>query len=249
MLDGDLWYELTAPAADEHGLGTFPACELEIDDINLDGQPELLVRGRTTGNVDLLHIFVWHDLGYGLLASFRGDAGIEIGNIDGSLPPEIVARWDAGDGLSWEQVHAWDGMHYGWTCERYGWLYADHPHSCVPTNPERAVICYYLALDGRDLPTAYRLLSPEGAAVEPYAAWARAFDTVLAVEVGSVHEIDRDGSAATVTAQVRSYDKIDGYAIGTLWDVTWTLVYDETSWRLADVEREQLERWEATYLN
>jgi hypothetical protein len=70
---------------------------------------------------------------------------------------------------------------------------------------------------------------------------------MLRVEVGSVHEIGRDGDNAAVVAQTRVYDNLEGYVMGTLWDVTWTLRYDGVHWRLLDSQGEQLEQWKATY--
>ncbi len=252
VLDGEEWHELRststrAPAEDEHGLGTYPTCQLEVRDVNADGRTELLIKGRAADGVDLLHIFVWRGAGYELLASFRGDAGIELMDTDGDLTQEVVARYDAGDGLAWEQVHTWDGSHYGWTWERYAWLYADHPHAYLTDSPEHAVISFYLALDGRDLPGAYDLLSSTTQGAQPYGGWAAGFDTTLAVEVGSVHVTGRAGDSATVNAQVRSYDNLEGYVIGRLWDVTWTLVREEGAWRLQQGSSEELDRWEATY--
>ncbi len=250
VLDGEDWHVLAAihaPAQDQHGLGTYPTCELEVQDVNADGRTEVLVWGHATNDVDLLHLFVWDGTGYDLLASFQGDAGIEVAEIDGDLLPEITARWDAGDGLAWGQVHTWDGTHYGWTWERYTWLYADHPHPYLTDDPEHTVISFYLALGDRDLPGAYGLFSPALKASQPYETWASGFDTTLAVEVGAVHEIERVGDTATVTAQVRSYDNLEGYVVGRLWDVAWTLVREQGAWQLRHGSNEQLDRWEAVY--
>lgn len=248
VLDGETWHQLQAPAEDERGLGTYPTCEQEIRDVNADGRTELLVWGHTTDHVDLLHLFVWREPSYDLLASFRGDAGVDVMDIDGELPQEIVARYDAGGGLAWEQVHTWDGSHYGWTWERYAWLYADYPHAYLTDSPVHTVISFYLALGDRDLPGAYDMFSSAVAAAQPYETWATGFATTLAVEVGAVHETQRAGDGATVTAQVRSYDNLDGYAVGRLWDVTWTLVREQEAWRLEHGSNAQLDRWEAPYL-
>lgn len=247
VLDGDAWYTLTPPPEDEQGMGRYPTCRLEVRDVNEDGSTELLIWGHTTGNVDLLHVFVWREATYALLASARGDAGVDVVEINGDLSQEIVARYDAGDGLVWEQVHTWDGSHYGWTWERYGWLYADHPHAYPTHSPARVVISYYLALNDRDLPAAHDLLSPMAQASQPYEGWAAGFDTMLAVEVGSVHEIERVEGRATVTALVRSYDNLEGYVVGRLWDVTWSAVLADGAWQLERSESELLDRWEAVY--
>jgi hypothetical protein len=252
VLDGEAWHVLgavstRAPAEDDHGLGTYPTCELEVRDINVDGQTELLFHGHAKNDIDLLHIFVWREAGYALLASFRGDAGIEVNNIDGDLAQEVVARYDAGEGLAWEQIHTWDGAHYGWTWERYSWLYADRPHAYLSDNPEHTVISFYLALGDRDLPGAYSLFSSAVEAAQPYEAWATGFDTMLAAEVGSVHETERGGDAAKVIAQVRSYDNLEGYVVGRLWDVTWTLVREQGAWQLQRGSNVELDRWEAPY--
>jgi hypothetical protein len=246
-LDGERWHSLQAPAEDERGLGAYPACRLEVEDVNVDGRAELLVHGRTEDDVDLLHLFVWRESRYELLASFRGDAGIQVTDLDGDPPREILARYDAGRGLVWEQVHTWDGAHYGWTWERYAWLYADRPHPYPTDTAERAVIAFYLALNDRDLPGAYRLFSAAVEASQSYETWAAGFDTMLAVEVGSVHRTGGAGDTATVSAQVRSYDNLDGYVVGRLWDVTWTLVREQGAWQLQRGTQKQLDRWEAPY--
>jgi hypothetical protein len=206
-----------------------------------------LVHGRTEENTDMLHIFVWRETTYDLLASFQGDAGIEIEDADGDLVQEIAARWKAGGGLAWEQVHTWDGTHYGWTWERYSWLYADYPHAYVTDNPEHTVISFYLALAGRDLPGAHRLFSSAVEASQDYQTWAAGFDTMLGVEVGSVHEIEQAMGTATVTAQVRSYDNLEGYLVGRLWDVTWSLVREQGAWQLERGSSQELDRWEAAH--
>jgi hypothetical protein len=248
VLDGDAWHELLPLEREKYGLGTFPSCELDVLDINTDGKPEILIRGSAEEHIDLMHIFTWAEEGYGLLASFQGDAGIRVANIDGEPSMEVVVRHDAGQGLAWEAINTWDGANYGWTWERYDWLHPDRPHAYPVDRPEHAVISLYLALDDRDLRGAYDLLSSETRASQPYQAWAAGFDTTLAVEVGSVHQVARTDDTATVTAQVRSYDNLEGYAIGRLWDATWTVVYEEGQWRPLSAASKELDRWEAPYL-
>jgi hypothetical protein len=225
----------------------YAACDLDVQDINGDGKVEVLIQGHAEENTDLLHIFVWDDLRYDLLASFQGDAGIEVDDRDGKLGREVIVRYDAGKGLAWEAIHTWDGANYGWTWERYDWLHSDYPHTYLTDDPEHVVISFYLALDDRDLPGAHSLLSSGARSSQPYQTWAAGFDTTLAVEVGSVHQIAQNGDSATVTAQVRSYDNLDGYVVARLWDTTWSVRYEDQFWRLQSATSEVLDRWEAPY--
>ena len=249
ILDGDIWHVLAPPAEDEQGLGSYADCTLDVGDINADGRTEILIGGHAANDVDLLHVFVWTDATYELLASFQGNAGVEVQDTDGDLVREIVARYEAGGPLAWEAIHTWDGTHYGWTWERYAWLYADHPHAYLSDHPRHAVISYYLALNDRDLPAAYGMLTSHGASSQSYETWAAGFDTLLSAGVGSVLETEKTGDTARVTAQVRSYENIDGYVIGQLWDVAWTLVREGEGWRLQESVSRALERWEAPYFD
>lgn len=249
--DDETWYELRPlkkePGKKDFGLGQYPTCELEVRDVNADGHTEVLIWGHAETSTALLHIFVWKGDSYVLLASFEGDAGIRQENRDGDLADEFAVRYDAGSGLVWEAVHTWDGLNYGWTWERYDWFYLSRPHPYPTDTPEHAVISFYLALDDRDIPGAYNLLTQGAQAVQTYQVWAAGFATTVAVEVGSVHELARQGNTATVAAQVRALDNVDGRIIATLWDVEWQLQETEYGWRLDSASASQLERWELKY--
>jgi hypothetical protein len=247
VLDGSLWYDLRALEGERYGLGAYPTCELEVRDVNADGRIEILVWGHAETSTDLLHIFVWNGTTYALLASFEGEAGIRLENRDGDLADEVAVRYQAGGDLAWEAVHTWDGANYGWTWERYTWFYLDRPHAYPTDAPEHAVISFYLALDDRDIPGAYSLLSASIQAAQPYEAWAFGYVTTVGAEVGMVHELSRGGDTAQVTAQVRAYDSVDGRVIATLWDVQWTVVQVSAGWRLESATANQLDRWEAEY--
>lgn len=247
VLDGQSWHRLGAVEAERYGLGEHPTCQLEVGDINADGDVEIAIWGHAETSIDLLHVFVWRGSRYQEIASFQGDAGLELTDVDNDLIREIIVRHDAGNGLAWETIHRWDGTDYVWNWERYQWLHADYPHLYLSEDPTHSVISFYLALDGRDLRGAYGLLGSDARASQPYQTWAAGFNTTLGVEVGSVLEIERAGSGATVTAQVRSFDNLDGYIIGRLWDVTWSLILEENSWRLDSARQELLNQWEAPY--
>ncbi len=249
--DNGAWYELRPlkkePGKKDFGLGQYPTCELEVRDVNGDGRTEVLIWGHAESSTTLLHIFVWDGSSYVLLASFEGDAGIRQENSDGDLADEFAVRYDAGSGLVWEAVHTWDGLNYGWTWERYDWFYLSRPHAYPTDTPEHAVISFYLALDDRDIPGAYGLLTPMAQMAQAYQAWAAGFATTVSVEVGSVHELARQGDSATVTAQVQALDNVDGRIIATLWDVEWELRKTEHGWRLESAKTTQLDRRELKY--
>jgi hypothetical protein len=247
VLDGETWHDLRPLEKEKYGLGEHPTCELEVRDVNADGVVEVLIWGHAGTSIDLLHIFAWNGTTYALLAPFEGKAGVRLENRDGDLADEVVVGYDAGDDLVWEAVYTWDGANYGWTWERYAWFYLDRPHAYRTDTPEHAVISFYLAIDDCDLPGAYGLLSPAAQSARPAEEWMVGFVTTVAVEVGAVHELDRSGDIATVTAQVRAYDNMDGRVVATLWDVEWTVVRTGAGWRLNSSTAEQLDRWEAVY--
>ncbi|HDQ73812.1 MAG TPA: hypothetical protein ENN19_17200 [Chloroflexi bacterium] len=216
-------------------------------DTNADGQVEIIIWGHAAQSIDLLHIFAWNGETYQLLGAFEGKAGIRLQNTDGDLAEEISVRYDAGGGLVWEAVHTWDGANYGWSWERYDWFYLSRPHVYRTDTPERMVISFYLAIDDRDLPGAYRLLSETARSAQSYEMWTAGFATTLAVEVGVVHELDRSDGAATVAAQVLSYDNVDGRVILQLWDTRWAVTQTADGWRGVSATTELLDRWEAPY--
>jgi hypothetical protein len=248
ILDGDVWHDLLPQMESKYGLGEYATCELEVRDVNADGRVEILVWGHAGTSIDVLHIFAWDGAAYALVASFEGEAGIRVENVDGDLLEEVSVRYDSSRDLVWEAVYTWDGRHYGWTWERYTWRYLDRPHTYLTDTPEHVVISFYLAIDDRDVPAAYEMLGSDAQAVQPYDGWAAGYATTVSAEVGSVHEQgERSGGTAIVTAQVRAYDNVDGRVVVSLWDVTWATVQTSGGWRLTNVTGTQLDQWEASY--
>lgn len=247
VLDGQMWHGLRAVEAERYGLGEYPTCELDVYDINVDGKVEITIWGHAETNIDLLHVFAWRGSSYDEIASFQGDAGLELADVNNDLIQEVIVRHNTGKRLAWETIHRWDGTDYVWNWERYRWLHADYPHAYLRDAPMHSVISFYLALDDRDLHGAYELLATEAKAAQPYQSWAGGFNTTLGVEVGSVLEVERTGGRATVTAQVRSYDNIDGYIMGRLWDITWSVIREGDVWLLDSARQEELSQWEAPY--
>jgi hypothetical protein len=251
VLDGETWFDLRPlvkePGETDYGLGEYPTCEMEVRDTNGDGRIEVLVWGHAETSTDLLHIFGWDGATYLLLGAFEGDMGVRLSNTDGDLADEVAVRYNAGSDLVWEAVHTWDGANYGWTWERYDWFYLDRPHAYLVDTPEHVVISFYLAVDDRDIPGAYGLLSASSQAAQAYEAWVAGFATTVAAEVGVVHERARSGDMASVAAQVLAYDNVDGRIVATLWDVEWAVVQAGGRWWLERANVVQLDQWELTY--
>jgi len=242
VLDREDWHELAPISESRYGLGEQPVCRLDVRDVNLDGREEILVWGRGGTNTDLLHLFAWDGAGYELVASFEGNAGIRLEEDDGELGEEIVVGHRASEELVWQVVYTWDGVAYGWTWDRHAWFYSARPHVYDTSTPERAVISFYLAIDDRDLPRAFGLLTVVGQAATVYDAWVLGFATTMGVEASAVREIgaNADGTRG-VSAQVLAYDNVDGRVVATWWDVVWTAVSTGDGWRLQSVSSELLD--------
>lgn len=250
VLDGDAWHDLAPPPNDEYtGLGEYATCDLQVRDVNVDGIAELLIWGHASGDTDYLHVFAFADDHYALLGAFEGKGGIHLENTDGDLVEEVVVRLQPQGDLVQEIVYTWDGNHYAWTWDRYAWFYLNRPHAYRSDTPAHAVISFYLALNDRDLPAAYDLLTAEAQSGQPYDSWVDGFATTLQVEVGVVQTVSEEGGQATVGAQVIAMDNEAGRILARLYDVTWQLVETEQGWRLASGEAEMPdpEPWEVPY--
>lgn len=248
VLDGPNRHDLIAPETEKiKGMGEFATCELEVRDLNADGRTEIVIWGHTQRPSTLLHIFVWDGGRYALLGQFEGRGGIYLENRDGDLSEEIVVRWTPKGSLVWEVIYTWDGAHYVWTRDRYNWFYLDRPHAYPDDTPVHALASFYLALNDRDLPTAYRLLSPTARSAQAYKDWASGFATTLRVEVGAVQVTAQEGTQATVTAQVWAWDNADGRVVVTVYAVRWEMARLEKGWRLDRGMAEPIEQWEARY--
>ena len=248
VLDGDAWYELAAIAESKYGLGELPVCGLEVRDVNLDGRDEILVWGHAESSIDLLHLFAWNGTAFELVAYFEGNAGIRLEEGDGQLGEEVVVGHRASEDLVWQVVYTWDGVAYGWTWDRHAWFFSARPHVYDTTSPERAVISFYLAIDDRDLPAAFRLLTVAGRAETAYDLWALGFSTTIGVEASAVREIARNADGTgSVSAQVLAYDNVNGRVVATWWDVAWTVVANSDGWRLQSVSSEVLDSRELEY--
>lgn len=254
VLDASTFYPLEPaypdPGEPDVGLGEYPACEMEIRDVNVDGVPEIAVFGHAQENETLLHLFAWDGGAYVRLGRFAGDAGVRFADADGDPEEEIEVgyRVRGAPELAWFVVHTWEEGTYGWTSDYYDWYATVRPHTYPSHQPDYAVIGYYLALDDRDLPGAYALLDP--AARSAYETWAVGYATTLQVRAGGVHMVPgtEATSSAQVTGMVTAWDNEQGVIVGRQWNVTWTVVTASGGqWRLQRAETELLKEWTATY--
>lgn len=253
VIAGDRHYALE-PAhpragAPDVGLGQYPTCELEVRDVNADGTPEIAIFGYADNNRTLLHLYTWDGVAYRRLGFFSGDAGVRFVNNGGDLKDEIWEGYRVRNApsLAWYVIFTWEEQAYGWTTDRYDWYFLNRPQTYPTHRPEYAVIAFYLALDDRDLPGAYALLSPQEG--RSYETWALGFSTTVQVSVGSVNTIpgSETGNSARVAAMVTAWDNEGGMIIGRLWNTEWATVRTADGWRLTRATAELLEEWVATY--
>jgi len=258
ILTADTVYPLE-PASPEAGkpnvgLGQYPTCEVEVRDVNADGKPEIAIFGHADNNQTLLHLFAWDGdgatpSGYRRLGYFYGDAGVRFVDRDGDLAEEIWEghRERQAPNLAWYVIFTWREQTYGWSTDRYDWYALNRPQTYPTHKPEYAVIAFYLALDDRDLPGAYNLMSPQEG--RTYETWALGYATTERVSVGSVHTIPgtETENGARVAAMVTSWDNEGGMIIGRLWNTEWATVRTADGWRLTSATAELLEEWTATY--
>lgn len=231
------------------GFGQYATCGVAIRDINADGIVEIAVTGHAAGNRTILHVFAWDGVGYRRLGFFSGDAGAKLVDVDGDLEEEIWEghRVQGAPSLAWHVVYTWENDSYGWTSEHYDWYYADRPQSYPTNGPDYAIIAYYLALNDRDLPGAYDLLSPQTRAT--YETWALGYTTTLRVSAGSAHTIPAASGEerARVAIMVTAWDNEGGVVVGRLWNVEWDTIRTEGGWRLLTPTSELLEEWTVSY--
>ncbi len=237
------------PGAPDIGLGQYTVCDVEIRDLNADGRTEIAIFGHGAGNETLLHLYAWDGEHYQRLGRFAGDAGVLLKDVDGDLAVEIWEGYRVAgtDDFAWYAIHTWTGQSYGWTSDRYDWFYLTRPHSYRSDKPDFAVISFYLALDDRDLPGAYALLTP--ADDRPYAAWALGYATTLRVDAGNVHTIPGTVSdtSARVATMITAWDNEGGGVVRRLWNVEWQLARTAEGWRLVAATSELLEEGPVSY--
>jgi hypothetical protein len=257
ILDEEKIYNLEPappePGMPDIGFGQFAVCDIDIGDINLDGFVEIAIFGHAQNNETLLHLFHWDNAenAYVRLGYFAGDAGVKLVETDGDLALEIWEgfRVQEAPSLTWYAIHTWQDQTYGWTSERFDWYSLDRPHAYPSNRPDFAVIAYYLALDDRDLPGAYELLSTQASV--NYDTWVIGFATTIGIDVGGVHTIPASVTtgSARVAAMVTSYDNVGGMIIKRLWNVEWDTVQSPAGWRLLQSTAELLEESKATYFS
>jgi len=247
VIDGDTWHDIGPPEGSGEGLGEYPTCELQVGDMNGDGRVEIAVWGHVGASTDLLHIFAWDGERYALLGAFEGEGGVRVEDANRDLAEDVIVRLRPEGDLVREIVYSWDGTHYAWTWDRYAWFYLDRPRIYVDDTPLHVVASFYLAVDDRDLPGAYGLLSATAQTSLTYEEWALGFSTTLEAEVGAPRVVSQIGDRATVVAQVQALDNVQGRIVATLYEVEWDVVESGAVWRLEGGASEVLSQWEVQY--
>ncbi len=253
ILDGEQSFWLEPATAKvgvpDVGLGQFATCEVEIRDVNVDDIPEVAVFGHADKNETILHLFAWDGTHYQRLGRFSGDAGVRFVDADGDLEMEIWEGYrDRGaPALAWNVIYTWEEQTYGWTTDRYDWYSRERPHSYPTHKAQYAVTAFYLALNDRDMPGAYALLTPQEG--REYTDWVAGFATTIRVSVGGVHPVDGTvtDTSTRIAAMVISWDNEGGMIVGRRWDVEWDTILTAEGWRLAATSAEKLEEWPVTY--
>lgn len=253
VIDGSTPYPLIAtqpgPGKPDVGLGQYPVCEIELRDLTANGLPEIAIFGHADNNETLLHLFSWDGGHYRRLGYFAGSAGVEIRETSGALSAEIWEGYQDANApeVAWYVIHTWREGTYGWTSDWHRWYALGRPHTYYAHRPQYAVISYYLALNDRDLPGAYELLTArEG---RDYASWAVGYATTAQVHVGGVHTIPGTvtENSARVAAMVTAWDNEGGVIIARIWNTEWNTTRTAAGWRLVNASAELLEEWVVPY--
>jgi len=235
VLDGETLYTLSPPDTLGVGLGEHPTCNLQMRP--LSPYPVILVWGDAGAHVSLLHLFRWDGRAYQAVGAFGGDGGVYFAAPDSGsgLPQEIIVRQRGDpDRFDREAVWQWDGERYRLDRSRYVFSALRGSKAPYPDrSPGDAVISFYLAINERDLPGAYALLTPQAQADRPRERWYAGFATTLSVEVNEIRTISETAEdTATIVVRIRAQDNLGTRIKTTRWEVTWTVVATPDGWRL-----------------
>ncbi len=240
VLDGETVHPLDTEG--EAGLGDYPTCDVQFEDLTGDAQHEILVFGRTEAQHHRLHLFHWAEGSYQVIGSFEGDAGIWLEDATADLAKDIIVgqRTDS-DNLDIQRIYTWDQGGFSQQRERYALHTINRPQTYDLSTPTSSVIYLYLALGDRDVLGAYEFLTPRNQAGRSKDDWRQAFATTLSVEVSQPEMLSETDDQAEVQVQIRAVDNENGQVVARTYHVTWQTQRQGARWLLDQSERTELE--------
>lgn len=243
VLDGDQMYALgksaNAPAAEGQDFGTLlsetPVCQVQVQDVTGDGLVEILVRGLSQAGQHQLSIFSWsRNDAYILLASFGGDAGVELMDWEQDGLPEIVTMQNVWDGVVLQEISRWDGMAYRF--DRSVYAPASEFAGPLPADgPEQALVAYYLHLSRRDFRTAYDMLSAEMQSRQDYRAFLLSMAGVRSFWLGELSPPAQEGDMLVFQAPLWMEAVESGQPIRRVYRGEWRVGQEQGVWKIFSI--------------
>ncbi len=243
VLDGDQMYLLgksaDAHAAEGQDFGTLlseaPVCQVQVQDVTGDGLVEILVRGLSQAGQHQLSIFSWNrNDAYALLASFGGDAGVEVMDLEQDGLPEIVTIQALWDGVVLREISRWDGMAYRFDRSVYG-LAAEFAGSLPANGPEQALVSYYLNLSRRDFQAAYDTLSTEMRSRQDYKAFLLSAAGVRDFWLGELSPPAQEGDVLLFQALLWMEAVENGRLIRRAYRGEWRVGQEQGAWKIFSI--------------
>lgn len=241
VLDGDQMYSLgraaDMPAQDSYGtlVSELPICQVQVQDVTGDGLVEILVRGLSQAGQHQLSIFSWNQNdSYPLLASFGGDAGIELMDLDQDGVPEIITMQSVWDGVVLQEISRWDGVAYRFEKSVYA-LASDAVGALPAGTPEQCLVSYYLNLERRDYRSAYELLSAEMQARQDYKAFLLSAAGVRDLQLGEVSPPAQEGDVLIFQAPLWMDAVENGRLIRRAYRGEWRLGQEQGTWKILSI--------------
>jgi len=241
VLDGDQMYLLgrTADMQGQDNSGTLvselPVCQVQVQDVTGDGLVEILVHGLNQAGQHQLSIFSWNRSdAYPLLASFGGDAGVELMDLDRDGLPEIITVQNLWDGVVLQEISRWDGVAYRF--ERSVYALASDAVEVLPADtPEQCLVSYYLNLERRDYRSAYERLSAEMQARQDYKAFLLSVAGVRDLWLGEVSPPAQEGDVLVFQAPLWMEAVENGRPIRRAFRGEWRVGQEQGAWKILSI--------------
>lgn len=241
VLDGDQMY-LLGRAADGQGQDNYgtlvselPVCQVQVQDVTEDGLVEVLVRGLSQAGQHQLSIFSWNrNDAYLLLASFGGNAGVELMDLDQDGLPEVVTAQNLWDGVVLQEISRWDGVAYRFERSVYA-LASDAVEALPADTPEQCLVSYYLNLERRDYRSAYEMLSAEMQARQDYKAFLLSAAGVRDLWLGEVSPPAQEGDVLVFQAPLWMEAVENGRPIRRAFRGEWRIGQEQGTWKILSI--------------